>query len=100
MNSISVAGVTFSNENGESRQKILRDFGFGFRYALLRQTTYEHERAVEVWVDSKMVGYIPKKRLDDPLSYKELLRAQILYLEQEDIYYVELTDPDTPLITS
>ena len=100
MASINVAGVTFTNEDGESRQQILRDLGFGFHYALLKQTTYENERAVEVWIDSKMVGYVPRKNLDDAMSYAEILRAQILYMEQEDILYVELTSLEQPMFAS
>lgn len=96
MNSIHVAGVTFDNPDGESRQAILKSFGFGFRYAILKQTVFDNERAVEVWIDSKMVGYVPRKELDNPLSCESLLIAQIGRYEEEDIYWVSLSPAQLP----
>ena len=90
-NYIKVAGVTFTNENGESRQEILKNFGFGYRYAILKQTTFDGERAVEVWVDSKLIGYVPKTQLNNPLSYEELMLVQIMYYEEKDIYCAEIS---------
>lgn len=88
---IKVAGVTFPNNDGESRQEILKQIGFGFKTAILKQTTFEGERAVEVWIDGKQVGYIPRKELNDPMSYFTELTAQIMYFEREDIIFVELS---------
>lgn len=93
-NDINVAGVTFANPDDESRQTILRNFGFGYRYALLQQTIFNNERAVEVWIDGKQVGYIPKKELNNPLSYKELLIAQITaFKERGKTVYCAILSP-------
>ncbi len=94
--SINVAGVTFANSDGENRQNILRNFGFGYRYAILKQTVFDGERAVEIWVDSKHIGYIPKKELDNPLSFSPILLAQICCNEENDMYYVVLSEPVYP----
>lgn len=91
-NSIKVAGVTFANPDGENRQNILRDFGYGYRYAILKQTVFDGERAVEVWVDSKLIGYVPKKELDNPLSFSPILLAQICCFEEDDLHYVILSE--------
>lgn len=93
---IKVAGVTFPNDDGESRQTILKNIGFGFHYALLNQTTYDNERAVEIWCDGKMVGYIPKIELTNPLSYAEILILQVLYFEEKGIYCAELSERQEP----
>jgi len=95
-NCIKVAGVTFNNPDGESRQTILRNLGFGYHYAILKQTTYDGERAVEVWSDSKFIGYVPKTQLTSPLSYENLLLVQILYYEEKNIYYAELSELQQP----
>lgn len=95
-NYIKIAGVTFENPDGESRQKILKDFGFGYRYAILKQTTFENERAVEVWVDSKLIGYVPRTQLSNPLSYEELMLVQIMYFEEKDIYCAEISPIQHP----
>lgn len=95
-NYIKVAGVTFENPDGESRQKILKGFGFGFRYAILKQTTFENERAVEIWVDSKLIGYVPRTQLDNPLSYRDIMLVQILYYEEKGIYCAEISELQPP----
>lgn len=95
-NYIKVAGVTFANEDGESRQEILKDFGFGYRYAILKQTTFDGERAVEIWVDSKLIGYVPKTQLNNPLSYEELMLVQIMYYEEKGIYCAEISAIQRP----
>lgn len=95
-NHIKVAGVTFDNPDGESRQTILRKLGFGYRYAILKQTTYDGERAVEVWTDSKFIGYVPKSQLDNELSYASILLVQILYYEEKNIFCAELSELQTP----
>lgn len=88
-----IAGVTFRNSNGESRQEILKNLGFGWKLADLKQTTFNGERAVEVWIDGKHVGYIPKTDLNSEFSHYAALDALILYYEEKDIYYAELYKP-------
>lgn len=96
MSTINVAGVTFANPDNESRQEILKNLGFGYHYAILQQTTFENERAVEVWVDSKLIGYIPRKELGNPMSYEAILIVQICYNEETDTFYAVLS-PIRPL---
>ena len=95
MDGIKVAGVTFCNNDGQSRQEILKQIGFGWATAYLKQTVYNGERAVEVWIEEKQIGYIPKTALNNKLSYYDSLSALILYFEEKDIYYVELYECET-----
>lgn len=93
-NSIKVAGVTFNNNDGQSRQEILSGLGIGFKTAKLKQTEFEGERAVEVRIGGKLVGYIPRNQLGNPLSYKGELTAFVdIY---KDKFHVVLTERETP----
>ena len=65
-----VAGVTFDNEDGTNRQKILRALRFGDEpYAApsglndvqIIDTFYDGELAYEVHVNDYQIGYVPKK---------------------------------------
>lgn len=98
MTEITVAGVTFANPDGQNRQDILNGLGFGYKYATLVQTTFQNERAVEVWIDSQLVGYIPRKHLSDPISYSETLFAQILFSQEIGNYFVVLSPLEPPSI--
>ena len=91
---IKVAGVTFSNDDDESRQKILKNIGIGSNTADLKQISFRGERAVEVWIEGKLVGYIPKTELNNTLSYCSKLAALVLYFKKGStgIYYVELSE--------
>ena len=107
MNYLRVAGVTFNNLDGQSRQTILRDIcGFGYHYALLRQTIYNDERAVEVWINSKMIGYVPKSELNNPMSYEQILIAQIGENQDDHVCWAMLSpiippsDKDIAVINS
>ena len=91
---IKVAGVTFTNTDGGSRQEILKMLDCGFHTARLKQTTYDNERAVEVWIGKKMIGYIPKKELDNPLSYEKEMTAYIKACKQN--YIVALSEQQAP----
>lgn len=93
---ISVAGVTFTNNDGTKRQDVLKKLGFGYKLAYLVQTTFEGERAVEVRIDNALIGYIPRKHLSDPISYSASLLAQIAYNDVADNYYVILSPIEPP----
>lgn len=94
--SFNVAGVTFCNEDGESRQEIIKNIGCIYNLATLVQTTYKNERAVEVHINGKKIGYVPKTELNNPLSYSPTLLAEISVFEenseQKKIYYVKLRE--------
>lgn len=96
--SIKVAGVTFANENGENRQEIIASLGLGFKTAKLKHTTFEGERAVEVRIGGKLIGYVPRTQLSNPLSYADELTALVSVYSgpSTDKYYVVLTERQTP----
>ena len=67
-----VAGVTLDNEDGTSRQTILRALRFGDApYASdsgemdvdLEETTFNGEDAIEVHINGYMVGFVPKEKI-------------------------------------
>lgn len=76
-NTIKVAGVTFNNDNGVNRQKILANLGAGWFTAKLKQVTFEGERAVEVRINNTLIGYIPKTQLGNPMSHMPELTAVV-----------------------
>ena len=92
--SIKVAGVTFNNDNGESRQEILKGFGIGWKTVRLKQTVYNGERAVEVRVNGKLVGYVPKTQLTNPMSRADELTGFIGVCKHK--YYMVLTEREIP----
>ncbi len=93
-NKMKVAGVTFCNNNGVSRQEILKAIGIGFKTAKLRQTVFEGERAVEVRIGGLLIGYIKKMQLSNQLSYERELTAYIGCMNNK--YYCELTERERP----
>ena len=92
--SIKVAGVTFSNPDGENRQDILKTLGLGWKTARLKQTTFENERAVEIRVSGKLIGYVPKNQLTNPLSYETELTVFIGICKHK--YYAIAMPRETP----
>ena len=67
-----VAGVTFDNDDGESRQEILRHLKFGDApwaddpddlVGHIMETTFEGEQAFEVLVNDYQVGNVPKSHI-------------------------------------
>lgn len=72
-----IAGVTFKNADGVSRQNIIRSLqgAYGIITVDLVPTTYHNsetnadERAIEVreHVSHQLLGYIPKAELDNPM---------------------------------
>ncbi len=67
-----VAGVTFENDDGESRQDILRHLKFGDYpwaddpddlFGELFETTFDSKPAIEVHVNNYQVGYVPKTQI-------------------------------------
>ena len=67
-----VAGVTFKNDDGKSRQDILRHMKFGDPpwaddpddlVGELVETTFDGEPAIEVYVNGHLVGHVPKAQI-------------------------------------
>lgn len=65
-----IAGVTFDNDDGSSRQKLLRDLmvSGGEAELTLEEFEYKGHPAVRVLVDGDCIGNIPAKRVDDVLA--------------------------------
>lgn len=95
-NYLKVAGVTFANDNGTSRQDILallNNSGNWF-IAKLEQTTFEGERAVKVFVNNMQIGWIAKAQLDDERSYNKTLTCFVG--KSKSGYYAQLTETIAP----
>ena len=67
-----VAGTTFSNPDGSSRQTILRHMKFGDEpYAhgqdplevVISPVTFEGAPAFEIYINDYMIGYVPKQHI-------------------------------------
>ena len=67
-----VAGVTYENDDGSSRQEILRHLKYGDPpwaddpedlLCTLEETGFGGEPAFSVWVNGYQVGYVPKKSI-------------------------------------
>jgi len=78
--SFRVAGVTFENDNGESRQEILRHMKFGDSpwaddpdnlTAELEETEFDGEQAFAVLVNGYQVGYVPKTHIKRVAAARE-----------------------------
>lgn len=107
----SVAGVTFDNPNGESRQQIIKDIiekkgrndywtGPG-KLHVVRYVNIEEGRdepAIEVHVDGKLIGYVPKARIDEvsknPRTQSGSVLVQLSYVRQYGIYSAKLFTPN------
>lgn len=67
--SFRVAGVTFDNDDGTSRQRLLRSLKFGEHpfagahddfFPTIEETTFEGETALAVMIDDFQIGFVPK----------------------------------------
>lgn len=84
-----IAGVTFDNEDGTSRQKILKDLKIrGTAGANLRLEEFEYKGspAVRVIVDDMCIGNIPKNRVEELFDIMEKLEKANLEI---DTFYPE-----------
>lgn len=60
-----VAGVTFEN-----RQPILKQADKnGIKNIFFKKSTFEGEPCIEVYLNDKQIGYVPKKRLSEFLKW-------------------------------
>lgn len=76
-----IAGVTFDNDDGSSRQKNLRDLETrgGEGEVSLEEYYYKGHKAVRVLIDGKCIGNIPKDRVQEALDLmdKEITAARL-----------------------
>lgn len=89
----SLAGVTFDNEDGTSRQKLLKDFMARQGSAELRLEEFEYkgEPGVRVLIDGQCVGNIPRSRVAEVLDVMDRLEKGDLDVE---IFYPEDAEDD------
>lgn len=101
----SVVGVTFDNEDGSSRQKILKaiykaeiDVGLFYTDGTLVQFEYEGSPAVHVMVEDKCIGNIAKKDLGEVLPILPNIEKVTVYLDrfknEEDKEWIYTADID------
>lgn len=79
-----VVGVTFDNDDGTSRQKILRDYyisGVEGSDLNLEEYEYKGKPAVRVLLDDQCVGNIPKNRVDELLPIMDRLEKASIDIE-------------------
>ena len=88
-----LAGVTFDNEDGTSRQKLLRDYMARKTDATmnLEEFEYKGEPAVRVLIDGQCVGNIPRSHVAEVLDVMDRLENAHLDVE---IFYPEDAEDD------
>lgn len=97
-----IAGVTFRNDDGSSRQKILREIcmgdDFGSTAAWLEQYEYQGEDAIRVITDEGTVGNIQRRHVKDLLPLfddaPDIMRVDAERFETDEgrlLYRADLT---------
>lgn len=104
-----VAGVTFVNDDGESRQSIIKNIietkgnnNIWSGPGRLNVTTYtsegKTEPAIEVHVDGKLIGYIPKVKIQEVAEHKRTQSGSVLvqlsYMPQHDTCSAKVFAPN------
>ena len=80
----SIAGVTFKNDDGTSRQAILKDIkasGGGDAELDLEEVEYKGKPAVRVLVDGEQIGNIPRGRVAEILAVLDRIEDARLEVE-------------------
>ena len=97
---IKLAGVTFKNDDGTSRQDILAGIGRGYVTCKLVETKFQDkktgifEKAIKVFCNRNLIGWIPKRDLENSLTKHKTLTGCIdIY---KDKYHVTLSAQEHP----
>lgn len=79
-----VAGVTFENEDGSSRQRILRDAFREESCGSVELETYEYKGtdAIAVYYEDKRIGNIPKDKIKEVLAVMDRISAGKLTVDR------------------
>lgn len=80
----SIAGVTFKNDDGSSRQAILKDIkasGGGDAELSLEEFEYKGKPAVRVLVDGEQIGNVPRGRVAEILAVLDRIEDARLEVE-------------------
>ena len=111
-----VAGVTFCNDDGESRQEIIKNIvdndGDGRRWVGpgklrlatgVNPQTNEKLAFIEVCVKNKCIGIVPQNKKEEVASNKKTQGFSVLvdlaYYQQYDMYVARLYTPNRTLPT-
>ena len=110
-----VAGVTFSNPDGENRQEIIKAIieekgsnNIWTGPGRLNVTTYTDneghtEPAIEVLINNKLIGYIPKIHIEDVANNQRTqsgsVLVQLTYMPQHDTCSAKIFTPNRVLPT-
>lgn len=77
-----VVGVTFDNDDGKSRQKILKEANEGYYHSsALNVTEYEGKPAVQVLVDDEVCGYIAKGKVKEVMELMPNAEKVVVYID-------------------
>ncbi len=81
---IPVAGVTFDNDDGTSRQRLLKDIKVrgGDAYLELQEYEYKNEPAIRITVDGECIGNVPKTRVKEVSAVLDSLENARLDIER------------------
>ena len=107
----SVAGVTFNNPDGESRQDIIKNIiekhtthNYYSGAGKLVATTYHNpetafnEPAIEVWMEDKLIGYIPKLKIPEVSKHQRTQSGtviiQLSFVKQHNTYSAKVFTPN------
>ena len=107
----SVAGVTFTNPDGESRQDIIKNIinthtthNYYSGHGNLVVTTYHNpetgvdEPAIEVWMEGKLLGYVPKAKIPEVSKHQRTQSGtviiQLSFIRQYDTYSAKIFTPN------
>jgi len=97
-----VAGVTFDNPDGSSRQEAIQGIGASVWRGNLKEFTLEREpdnphdpNSVKVLYDNKCVGYIPKEQAIEVTKFVERDKVRAIQLHEtgkhEGIYFLSIS---------
>lgn len=79
-----VAGVTFKNDDGSSRQAILKDLkarGGDDAELTLEEYDYKGQPAIRIMIDGEQIGNVPKRRVPEVSAVLDRLDTARLHVE-------------------
>jgi len=81
-----VAGVTYDNNDGSSRQAVIKNCKkFDNNNAFFKKSKYNGKPSIEIWTDYGQIGNVPSEYIDKILSIKNVHS----YISNIDSFYNE-----------
>jgi hypothetical protein len=102
---IKVAGVTFTNQDGISRQSILREFGENcfitvnlIKQSFFNEDTRQSELAIACIEKNtkKQIGFIPREDITSDIMNIRQMTGHVGCYAPSDTYYCELSQVQAP----